>query len=46
MGDTLRNQPCNPSSLEAEYNYRTSDEAIDEDIVANEYEFDEDGAVI
>ena len=29
--------------LEAEYNYRMSDEAVDESIIANEYEFDEDG---
>lgn len=31
-------------SLEKEYEYRTSDEAVDEDIRANEYEFDEDGS--
>lgn len=31
-------------SLEEEYDYRLSDEAIDETIEANEYEFDEDGA--
>ena len=30
-------------SLEADYNYRLSDEAIDKTIEANEYEFDEDG---
>jgi len=31
------------SQLSKEYEYRTSDEAVDEDIRANEYEFDEDG---
>jgi len=30
-------------SLEEEYHYQTSDEAVDETIIANEYEFDEDG---
>lgn len=30
--------------LEAEYEYRMSDEAVDEDIRANEYEFEEDGS--
>ncbi len=30
-------------SLETEYEYRMSDEIVDEDIRANEYEFDEDG---
>ena len=29
--------------LEKEYEYRMSDEAVDEDIRANDYEFDEDG---
>lgn len=29
--------------LEAEYDYRMSDEAVDQDIEANDYEFDEDG---
>lgn len=29
--------------LDAEYTYRLSDEAIDESMVANEYEFDEEG---
>jgi len=29
--------------LEAEYDWRMSDEAVDENIEANEYEFDEDG---
>ena len=32
--------------LKAEYEYRTSDEAAEEAIRANEYEFDEDGDVI
>jgi len=31
------------SQLETEYDYRMSDEAVDQDIEANEYEFDEDG---
>lgn len=31
------------SQLEAEYEYQTSDEAVEEAIRANEYEFDEDG---
>lgn len=30
-------------SLEAEYTYRLSDPAVDETIIANEYEFTEDG---
>lgn len=34
------------ASLEAEWDYRNSDEAIDEDIEANDYEFDEDGGII
>jgi hypothetical protein len=29
--------------LEAEWEYRNSNEVVDEDIRANEYEFDEDG---
>ena len=29
--------------LEAEYEYRQSDEVIDEAMIANEYEFTEDG---
>ena len=33
-------------NLEAEYDYPTSDEAIDETIRANDYEFDEHGEVI
>jgi len=33
-------------SLEQEYDYRQSDEAIDETIRANEYEFDEDGELV
>ncbi len=32
--------------LEREYEYRMSDEAVDEDIRANEYEFTEDGRLI
>lgn len=32
------------SQLSKEYEYRTSDEAVDEDIRANEYEFEEDGS--
>ncbi len=31
-------------TLEAEYNYRMSDESVDESIKCNEYEFTEDGA--
>jgi len=31
------------SQLESEYDYRMSDEAVDEDIEVNEYEFNEDG---
>lgn len=31
------------SQLDSEYYYRMSDEAVDEDIEANEYEFNEDG---
>lgn len=31
------------SQLEAEHDYQTSDEAVDESITINEYEFDEDG---
>ena len=31
------------SSLEAEYDYLTSDEAVEESILANEYEFSEEG---
>lgn len=30
-------------ALEAEYNYQNSDEAVDDSITANEYEFEEDG---
>ena len=30
--------------LDAEHDYRMSDEAVDEDIQANEYEFEEDGS--
>lgn len=32
------------NSLEAEYEYHNADEQVDENIRANEYEFDEDGA--
>lgn len=31
--------------LEVEYNYRMSDEQVDESIIANEYEFDESGRI-
>lgn len=31
------------AGLQADYDYRQSDEAVDEDITANEYEFTEDG---
>lgn len=34
------------ASLEAEYEYRTSDEYVDDTIIANDYEFDEDGGRI
>lgn len=30
-------------SLEKEYEYLNSDEAVDESLIVNEYEFDEDG---
>ena len=33
------------SSLEAEYDYQMSDEAVDEAIIGNEYKFDEDGHI-
>jgi hypothetical protein len=33
------------SRLESEYEYLTSDEAVDENIRINEYEFDEDGEI-
>ena len=32
--------------LEEEYEYRTSDEQVEESIRANEYEFDEDGDMV
>lgn len=31
--------------LEKAYDYRTSDEAVEESIIANEYEFDENGSI-
>lgn len=34
------------SYLESEYEYLTSDEAIRETLIANEYEFDEDGGLV
>ncbi len=33
-------------SLEKEYEYRMSDEQVDESITANQYEFDEDGSIV
>ena len=33
------------ASLEEDYEYETGDEAVDESIRANEYEFDEDGGI-
>lgn len=34
------------SSLEAEYDYRMSDENVDESIIINEYEFNEEGEIV